>query len=54
MQPTGSFNVTVDKDATGRKSFMRFASPEAFFQVTGIKPVRNYYEVLLEDTPVSP
>ena len=31
---------------------MRFASPEVFFRFTVIKPVRNYYEVLLEDTPV--
>ena len=31
--PPGLFNVAVDKDATGRKAFMRFASPEAFFRV---------------------
>jgi hypothetical protein len=29
--PPGLFNVAVDKDAAGRKAFMRFASPEAFF-----------------------
>jgi hypothetical protein len=39
-------------DATGRKVFMRFANPKAFFRFTAIKPVRNYYEILLEDTPV--
>ena len=43
--PPGSFNETVDKDTVGRKSFMRFASPEAFFRFTAIKPVWNYYEV---------
>lgn len=50
--PPGLFNVAVDKDAAGRKAFMRFASPEAFFRFTAINPVRNYYEILLEDTPV--
>ncbi len=31
---------------------MRFVSPEAFFRFTAINPVRNYYEILLENTPV--
>jgi hypothetical protein len=38
-------------DATGRKVFMRFANPEAFFRFTAIKPVRNTYEFFLMALP---
>jgi hypothetical protein len=50
--PSELFNVAVDKDAAGRKVFMRIASPEAFFPLTAINPVWNSYEIFLEDTPV--
>ena len=51
-EPSGGFAVALDRDALGRKFFLRFPDPETFFRSTARSSMRNFYELLPENSPV--
>jgi len=51
-EPSGGFAVALDRDTLGRKFFLRFPDPETFFRATARSSMRNFYELLPENSPV--
>ena len=49
LVPLGSFEVAMDADASGSKSFTYFADPAEFFADTYAVVHRNFYEIIQEN-----